>query len=192
MYHAKDSGRNNYQFFKPDMNGRTAERQSLESGLHRAIERQEFVLHYQPKMSLDSGEITGVEALIRWRHPQRGLVPPAQFMPIAEECGVHRADRPVGSARSLPPIAGVAGRGPAADAHRDQHLRGGIARQGFRGTCRRHSGRSTGLGRSDLELELTETFLMQRFEFDRGRASVPSRTSACASRSMTSVPAIRA
>ena len=86
MYHAKDSGRNNYQFFKSDMTVRAIERQSVEDGLRHAMERQEFVLHYQPKMNLKTGAIVGVEALIRWRHPQRGLVPPAQFIPIAEEC----------------------------------------------------------------------------------------------------------
>jgi diguanylate cyclase (GGDEF)-like protein/PAS domain S-box-containing protein len=88
MYHAKDSGRDNYQFFKPDMNLRAVERQSLENGLRHALERQEFVLHYQPKMHLATGTIIGVEALIRWLHPQRGLVPPVQFIPIAEESGL--------------------------------------------------------------------------------------------------------
>jgi diguanylate cyclase (GGDEF)-like protein/PAS domain S-box-containing protein len=87
MYHAKNSGRNNYQFFKPDMNVRAVERQSLENGLRDAMERGEFVLHYQPKMNLETGTIIGVEALIRWYHPERGLVPPVQFIPIAEECG---------------------------------------------------------------------------------------------------------
>jgi diguanylate cyclase (GGDEF)-like protein/PAS domain S-box-containing protein len=87
MYHAKNSGRNNYQFFKPDMNVRAVERQSLENGLRDAIERKEFVLHYQPKMNLETGTIIGVEALIRWHHPERGLVPPVHFIPIAEECG---------------------------------------------------------------------------------------------------------
>jgi diguanylate cyclase (GGDEF)-like protein/PAS domain S-box-containing protein len=87
MYHAKESGRNNYQFFKPDMNVRALERQSLENGLRRAMKRQELVLHYQPKVNLASNAIIGVEALIRWHHPQRGLVPPAQFIPVAEECG---------------------------------------------------------------------------------------------------------
>jgi diguanylate cyclase (GGDEF)-like protein/PAS domain S-box-containing protein len=87
MYHAKENGRNNYQFFQPEMNVRAVERQSLENGLRHAMERQEFVLHYQPKMNLQTRAIIGVEALIRWRHPQRGLVPPAQFIPVAEECG---------------------------------------------------------------------------------------------------------
>jgi EAL domain-containing protein (putative c-di-GMP-specific phosphodiesterase class I) len=64
------------------------QRQSLESSLRRAIERDEFLLHYQPKVSLVTGEITGVEALIRWQQPDRGLVPPAQFVPVAEDCGL--------------------------------------------------------------------------------------------------------
>ncbi len=88
MYHAKDRGRDNYQFFRPEMNARVVERQALECGLRRGIERQEFVLHYQPKVSLRTGAIVGVEALVRWRHPQRGLVLPAQFIPVAEECGL--------------------------------------------------------------------------------------------------------
>jgi diguanylate cyclase (GGDEF)-like protein/PAS domain S-box-containing protein len=87
LLHAKDSGRNNYQFFKPDMNVRALERQSLESGLRHALERHEFALHYQPEINLETGAIVGVEALIRWRHPERGLVPPNQFIPVAEECG---------------------------------------------------------------------------------------------------------
>jgi diguanylate cyclase (GGDEF)-like protein/PAS domain S-box-containing protein len=87
MYHAKDCGRNNYQFFKPEMNVRAVERQSLENDLRHAIERQEFVLHYQPKVNLKTGAIVGVEALIRWRHPHRGLLEPSTFIPVAEECG---------------------------------------------------------------------------------------------------------
>jgi diguanylate cyclase (GGDEF)-like protein/PAS domain S-box-containing protein len=88
MYHAKDAGRSNYQFFKSDMNARAVERHSIENDLRHALERQEFVLHYQPKMNLETRAIIGVEALIRWSHPQRGFVPPAQFIPVAEECGL--------------------------------------------------------------------------------------------------------
>jgi diguanylate cyclase (GGDEF)-like protein/PAS domain S-box-containing protein len=88
MYHAKETGRDSYQFFKSEMNARAIERQSLEDGLRNAIERQELVLHYQPKLDLATGGIVGAEALIRWRHPQRGLVPPGQFITIAEDCGL--------------------------------------------------------------------------------------------------------
>jgi len=88
MYEAKEHGRNNYQFFRHEMHARLAERQSLEADLRCALGRNEFLLHYQPKLGLQTGEITGVEALIRWLHPQRGLVYPAQFVPIAEECGL--------------------------------------------------------------------------------------------------------
>jgi EAL domain-containing protein (putative c-di-GMP-specific phosphodiesterase class I) len=87
MYHAKESGRNNCQFFKPEMNVTALERRSLESELRRATERGEFELYYQPKVNLRSGNITGVEALIRWRHPNRGLVLPSNFISTAEECG---------------------------------------------------------------------------------------------------------
>jgi len=88
MYHAKEGGRNNYQFFEQDMNALAVERHSIEGGLRRALERQEFVLHYQPKINLESGTISGVEALVRWQHPQRGLVLPEQFVWIAEDCGL--------------------------------------------------------------------------------------------------------
>ena len=88
MYHAKENGRNNYQFFKQEMNERAVERQSLEGSLRQALARQEFVLHYQPKVNLKTGVITGAEALIRWVHPVRGLLYPKQFVPIAEETGL--------------------------------------------------------------------------------------------------------
>jgi diguanylate cyclase len=88
MYEAKKLGRNNYQFFRRDMQVRLADRQLLEGDLRYALGRNEFLLHYQPKFNLQTGQITGMEALIRWVHPQRGMVPPAQFIPIAEECGL--------------------------------------------------------------------------------------------------------
>ena len=88
MYEAKKQGRNNYQFFRRDMQVRLADRQLLERDLRYALGRHEFLLHYQPKFNLQTGHITGVEALIRWLHPQRGMVSPAQFIPIAEECGL--------------------------------------------------------------------------------------------------------
>ena len=88
MYHAKEKGRNNYQFFTHDMNVRAVERQVIETNLRRALERQEFALHYQPKINLDTGAITGAEALLRWLHPDWGVVLPDRFVAIAEECGL--------------------------------------------------------------------------------------------------------
>jgi diguanylate cyclase (GGDEF)-like protein/PAS domain S-box-containing protein len=88
MYQAKENGRQGYQFFKPAMNIRAVERQSIEESLRRALERQEFALHYQPKINLSTGEIAGAEALLRWTHPVRGPVSPAQFIPVAEDCGL--------------------------------------------------------------------------------------------------------
>jgi diguanylate cyclase (GGDEF)-like protein/PAS domain S-box-containing protein len=87
MLHAKDNGRNNFQFFTPSMNERALERQSLESGLRYALERREFVLHYQAKMDLVTEKLTGAEALIRWRLPGGELASPKDFVPIAEQCG---------------------------------------------------------------------------------------------------------
>ena len=88
MYHAKERGRNNYQFFHQAMNQRAVERQLIESNLRRALEQGEFTLHYQPKIELQNHRITGVEALLRWMHPEWGLVQPERFIAIAEECGL--------------------------------------------------------------------------------------------------------
>ena len=88
MYHAKASGRNNYQFFRADMNTRAVRRLFVESSLRRALKQGEFLLYYQPKIDLASGAITGAEALIRWLDPDLGLVYPGQFVSIAEECGL--------------------------------------------------------------------------------------------------------
>jgi EAL domain-containing protein (putative c-di-GMP-specific phosphodiesterase class I) len=88
MYQAKANGRNNFKFFEQEMNVRAVERQSIEEDLRGALERQEFVLEYQPKVDLQTGAITGAEALIRWQHPQRGLVSPQTFIPVAEDSGM--------------------------------------------------------------------------------------------------------
>jgi diguanylate cyclase (GGDEF)-like protein/PAS domain S-box-containing protein len=88
LYCAKDGGRNGYRFFTPEMNARAVERQWIETGLRRALDRQQFVLHYQPKMNLETGAMSGAEALIRWRHPERGLILPTQFVSIAEDSGL--------------------------------------------------------------------------------------------------------
>ncbi|MEO8484462.1 MAG: EAL domain-containing protein [Acidobacteriota bacterium] len=88
MYAAKDGGRGRCQFFTHDMNLRAAEHEFIEGSLRPALERGEFALQYQPKVRLDNGAITGVEALIRWWHPERGPIAPSQFVPVAEECGL--------------------------------------------------------------------------------------------------------
>jgi diguanylate cyclase (GGDEF)-like protein/PAS domain S-box-containing protein len=88
MYRAKEQGRNAFQFFAAEQNIHTVERLTLESGLRRALERGQLVLHYQPQAETASGRITGVEALVRWQHPELGLLPPASFIAIAEETGL--------------------------------------------------------------------------------------------------------
>jgi diguanylate cyclase (GGDEF)-like protein/PAS domain S-box-containing protein len=160
MYHAKDNGRDNRQFFKQDLNLRAVKRQSLEDSMRHALEREEFSVHYQPKVNLESGEIVGVEALIRWLHPDLGLVSPAEFIPIAEECGLmvpigrwvmgqacHQAQawQEIG----LAPIR-VAVNISAVELRARDFLRGvGVVLE------------ETGLDPHLLELELTETSLVQ-------------------------------
>jgi len=88
MYCAKNQGRNNFQFFAEDMNAQIVERLTLESNLRLALERKEFFLVYQPQMDIGTGRITGLEALLRWQHPELGLVPPDRFIGIAEHSGL--------------------------------------------------------------------------------------------------------
>jgi diguanylate cyclase (GGDEF)-like protein/PAS domain S-box-containing protein len=88
MYRAKDAGRNTFRFFDESMNVEAVEHLVMQNGLRRAIERGEFVLHYQPKVDLTTGAVIGAEALIRWNHPDLGLVPPGRFIPVAEESGL--------------------------------------------------------------------------------------------------------
>ncbi|OFZ92921.1 MAG: hypothetical protein A2Z64_09000 [Betaproteobacteria bacterium RIFCSPLOWO2_02_67_12] len=88
MHHAKQQGRNGYQYYNAVMNTRALEKLALESHLRKALERDEFALHYQPKVDLENGNIAGAEALLRWISPERGLVPPAQFIPMLEEAGM--------------------------------------------------------------------------------------------------------
>lgn len=163
MYHAKEHGRNNCQFFKAEMNLKAVERQSLEAGLRLALEREEFLLHYQPKINLETGEITGVEALIRWRQRERGLVPPSQFVPVAEDCGLilpigrwvlreacrqARAWQDIG----LPPLP-IAVNVSAVE----------FRKKGFVSAVRAILS-ETGLDPRHLELELTEGVLMEDVE----------------------------
>ncbi|MBI1394842.1 MAG: EAL domain-containing protein [Betaproteobacteria bacterium] len=91
MYHAKEKGRRNYQFFSREMNIRAVERHDLETALRLALDRDEFVLYYQPQVDIASGRLAGVEALLRWRHPKKGIVLPSTFIEVAEETGLIEA-----------------------------------------------------------------------------------------------------
>jgi diguanylate cyclase (GGDEF)-like protein/PAS domain S-box-containing protein len=163
MYQAKENTRQSYQFFKAGMNVQAVERQFIEEGLRRALERQEFVLHYQPKINLKTGEITGAEALLRWTHPSRGSVSPAQFIPVAEDCGLIL---PIGNwslreacrqARVWVdaglPLATMAVNISAMEFQQEYFLQGVFEIL-----------KETGLDPRFLELELTETVLMKRAE----------------------------
>jgi diguanylate cyclase (GGDEF)-like protein/PAS domain S-box-containing protein len=160
MYQAKEGGRNCYQFFKAGMNIKAARRQSVENGLRVAMEREAFVLHYQPKFNLQTGAITAVEALIRWRHPMLGLLPPCEFISIAEDsglivplgkwvlrqaCAQAQAWQDAGLAKVKMAVNVSAVELRAKDFVRDVSATLG----------------ETGLDAGRLELELTETFLMQ-------------------------------
>ena len=91
MYIAKGQGKRRYEFFKPSMHSGVVERLALKADLQRALEHEEFVLHYQPIVQLDGARIVGMEALVRWQHPERGLLAPDQFIPLAEETGLIRS-----------------------------------------------------------------------------------------------------
>ncbi|WP_296805271.1 EAL domain-containing protein [Thiocapsa sp.] len=159
MTRAKHAGGNLMKFYAAEMNARALERLDLENGLRHAIEQDELVLHYQPQVSLSTGAIIGAEALVRWQHPQRGLVPPVEFIPIAEQsdlilalgewvlrtaCAQNRAWRESG----LPPI--TVGVNLSARQFTSQNIAGMTGRVL----------RETGLPGDALELELTETILM--------------------------------
>ena len=88
MYHAKEQGRNNYQFYRSSASDETSALFALEHSLRRALERNELSLHYQPQIDIETGGITGMEALLRWQHPERGMIPPNEFIPLAEETGL--------------------------------------------------------------------------------------------------------
>jgi diguanylate cyclase (GGDEF)-like protein/PAS domain S-box-containing protein len=160
MYQAKEAGRNCYQFFKPEMNASASRRQSTENELRSSIEREAFVLHYQPKFDLQSGAIMAVEALVRWLHPTRGMVPPAEFISIAEESGL------------IVPLGRWVLREACrqAKAWQDAGLKRirmavnvsavELRAKGFvRGVCAVLQ--ETGCDPTSLELELTETFMLQ-------------------------------
>jgi diguanylate cyclase (GGDEF)-like protein/PAS domain S-box-containing protein len=163
MYQAKESGRQCFRFFKPAMNTHAVERQSIEEDLRRALERNEFKLHYQPKIDIKTGAITGVEALLRWIHPTRGSIPPLKFIRIAEDSGLILPigawvlREACGQARAwidqgLPSTAMAVN--VSAVQFRDEHFLEGIYA----------ALRETGLDPAFLELELTESALMKQPE----------------------------
>jgi diguanylate cyclase (GGDEF)-like protein/PAS domain S-box-containing protein len=163
MYHAKERGRNNVQFFQHHMNIRAIERQIITGDLRHALARGEFLLEYQPKINLVSGAITGVEALIRWRHPNRGLLAPIRFIPYAEDCGLiiqigEWALREA-CAQAQSWIAAGLKFGTMAVNISAVEFRSDRFFEGVRRVLQ-----STGLEPRYLELELTETAVMRSFE----------------------------
>src|SRR5579863_1766154 len=163
MYQAKANGRQCYKFFTPAMNVRAVERQAIEEGLRRALERNELALRYQPKIDLKTGAITGAEALLLWLHPSRGLVPPAEFIPIAEDCGLIL---PIGAwvlreaceQASAWLEAGLPATTMAVNVSAMEFRDANFLENLFATL------RATGLDPKSLELELTETLLMKHAE----------------------------
>ncbi len=160
MYRAKELGRNRYTFFSPDMNERVEEQMKLEAALRRALKNGEFVLHFQPRVSTSTGRAVGVEALLRWRHPEWGLVEPARFVPVLEETGLIV---PVGAWV----LAEACHRAKAwqTGARAPLRVSVNISPRQFRseGLLRAVSGalRASGLAPQLLELELTESLLVE-------------------------------
>ena len=159
MYRAKDLGRNTFQLYSAEMNANLDERLMLETDLWNALKRNEFVLHYQPKVALETGRIVGMEALLRWRHPAKGMIPPGRFIPIAEEssliveignwvireaCAQNRAWQNAGL-RRVPVAVNISGR--------QIHHKDLVTTVG-------RTLASTGLSPRYLEIELTESAVM--------------------------------
>lgn len=163
MYQAKASGRKTFQFFTPEMNVSAVERQSIEEGLRQALERQEFVLHYQPVVNIKTGAVVGAEALIRWNHPTRGLLSPMTFIPVAEQTGL------------ILPIGAWVMREACRQAQswKDAGLSNGMMAVNVSAIQFREANfledlfsvlRETGLDPHSLELEVTEGVLMKNAE----------------------------
>lgn len=163
MYHAKEAGRNGYRYFDEQMNLQAADHLYLKNGLHKAIERQELVLYYQPQIELLTGRVVGVEALIRWDHPELGLLPPARFIALAEVSGLivpigewalHEACRQSVAWRQvgLPPLM------MAVNLSSVQFRRGDVVQVVSQALS------SSGLDPDGLELEMTESILLHDTE----------------------------
>ncbi|MEP0856284.1 EAL domain-containing protein [Trichocoleus sp. DQ-U1] len=166
LYRAKEKGRNNYQFYNPAMNSQNSELLVLENDLHHALERGEFVVYYQPQVNTTTGEITHVEALLRWQHPKFGLVSPGIFIPLAEETGLIV---PIGewvlktacAQNKAWHDAGIADLQVAVNLSARQFQEPDLVKMVTRVL------EETGLEAQFLELEITETITMQNVEFTR-------------------------
>ncbi len=163
MYRAKEAGRNTYRFFDEEMDDEAVEHLLMRSGLRRALERGEFELHYQPQIELRTGQVIGAEALLRWQHPEYGLVSPSRFIPVAEDSGLivpigewvlREACRQAGAWQraGLPPLV------VAVNLSAVQFRRGSVEETVTRALA------AAGLPPAQLELELTETILIQNVE----------------------------
>jgi len=160
MYRAKEAGRNNYQFFTPHMQERSQERAHIESGLRRALPREEFALHYQPILEMKARQIVGVEALIRWNHPERGLLAPKDFIGVAEDAGLIVAVGEWILRRACRTVRGLQERAfPGLRIAVNLSARQ-FQDRGLVSTIERVLS-ETGLPPGDLELEITESIAMQ-------------------------------
>ena len=160
MHHAKRRGKNTYDFYSKEMNTRSVERLSLETELRKALSGNELLLHYQPKTDIRTGRITGMEALLRWQHPERGWISPVEFIPLAEEIGfitplgewvLHTACTQIKAWQS----AGLAAQCMAVNVSSHQFRHGE-----FIGVLKEALG-SSGLDPKHLALELTENVIME-------------------------------
>jgi EAL domain-containing protein (putative c-di-GMP-specific phosphodiesterase class I) len=163
MYRAKEDGKNSFEFYTKEMNSRTLERMTMENELRHAMERNEFVLHYQPKVDMKTGRILSMEALLRWEHPSRGTVPPDEFIPFLEETGM------------ITPVGEWVLRTACAQNKEWQNDGFGLMRVAVNLSARQFQQndivkyvsdvlRETGLDANFLELEVTESMLMKNPE----------------------------
>ncbi|WP_053149456.1 GGDEF and EAL domain-containing protein [Pseudomonas sp. P97.38] len=163
MRNVKEAGPNDYRFFTEDMNRRARQQQTIESGLRLALQRKEFVLHYQPKLDLTSGKVVGVEALVRWNRPEHGLVYPSDFIPVAEDSGLI-----VPLSQWVLQEACQQARTWQDQGMRPLYLSVNVSAIDFRqrgfveGIAR--TLKETGLDPTQLELEITESVLMQNID----------------------------
>ncbi|NND69805.1 MAG: EAL domain-containing protein, partial [Halioglobus sp.] len=162
MYHAKGAGKNNFMFYSSDMDAASVERLTLENDLRKAIERNELVLHYQPQVDTETGAVIGAEALMRWEHPERGLVPPFKFIPLAEEMGLINAIGEWGLVEACRQMVELQAEGldlPKVSVNVSAlQFNAGLVRQVYDALAR------TGLKPGRLELELTEGIMMDGSE----------------------------